>query len=81
MRGRIKRTKTKQVAVERQAVKQAKFKATCEDYIEKGIEFQFNHSIPAKKLVDLNCTASIWCMDYGNKQAGGGFGMIEETIF
>jgi hypothetical protein len=58
-------------------------KVKCDKYIDKGLKWNPTIQFLLKKLVDMNCKPPpgfIRCMDCGDKQAGAGFGMIEETI-
>lgn len=57
--------------------------AKCNEYVERGLQRNPTVQFLFKKLVDLGCKPPpgfIACVDCGAKQAGGGFGMVEEMI-
>jgi inner membrane protease ATP23 len=63
--------------------KRKKDHETCNKYIKKGLTRDVTVQFLIKKLIDLGCAPPegfIKCIDCGDKQAGGGFGVVEETV-
>jgi len=59
-----------------------KLKARCDKYVEKGLSRNKTVQFLLERLNSMGCTPPegfIQCVDC-EKQAGGGFGMVEETI-
>ena len=62
---------------------QEQHKAQCDKYVEKSLRRDMTVRFLLEKLVGLGCTPPpefIRCVDCGDKQAGGGFGMVQETL-
>lgn len=64
--------------------KQAKYKETCDKYVRNGLQKNPTIQFLIERLVNMGCEPPkgfIRCMDCGDDvKAGGGFGVIEETI-
>jgi inner membrane protease ATP23 len=62
---------------------QARYKERCDKYVQKGLTKNKTIQFLIEKLIGLGCEPPkgfIQCMDCGDKMAGGGFGMVQETI-
>lgn len=62
---------------------QQKDHETCNNYIKRGLTRDVTVQFLIEKLITLGCSPPkgfIKCIDCGDKQAGGGFGVVEETI-
>lgn len=57
--------------------------ATCDKYVANGLSRNMTIQFLLTKLQDMGCqppAGFIKCMDCGEKQAGAGFGVVEETV-
>lgn len=64
--------------------KRKKENETCNKYIAKGLTRDVTVQFLIQKLIDLGCSPPkgfIKCIDCGDKQAGGGFGVVEEVFY
>lgn len=71
------------VQTDKEEEKRKKDNETCNKYIAKGLTRDVTVQFLIKKLIDLGChppEGFIKCIDCGDKQAGGGFGVVEETV-
>jgi len=63
---------------------QAKYRETCDKYVRNGLQKNPTIQFLIERLVNMGCEPPkgfIRCMDCGDDvKAGGGFGVIEETI-
>jgi len=62
---------------------QEAFRKTCDAYIQKGLTRNPTIQFLIDRLLKLGCEPPkgfIKCMDCGDRQMGGGFGVVEETI-
>ena len=72
------------LSAEEREKQQAKYKEQCDDYVRSGLQKNPTIQFLIERLVQMGCEppkAFIRCMDCGDDvQAGGGFGVIEETV-
>jgi hypothetical protein len=64
-------------------VEQAKYKATCDKYVENGLKSNVTVQFLLERLMSMGCKPPegfIRCVDCGDTMAGGGFGVVEETV-
>lgn len=64
-------------------VEQENFKKRCDGFISKGLERNFTVRFLLENLQKLGCQPPkgfIKCLDCGDTMAGGGFGIVEQTI-
>ena len=62
---------------------QAKYKKTCDAYVDKGLRRDPTIKFLIDRLVQMGCEPPkgfIKCMDCGDRLMGGGFGVVEETV-
>ena len=62
---------------------QAKYHEACNKYVESGFTRNVTVKFLMERLIGLGCNPPkdfVCCIDCGDKMAGGGFGVIEETI-
>ena len=62
---------------------QAAYRETCDKYVANGLSRNMTIQFLLTKLKDMGCqppVGFIKCMDCGDKQAGAGFGVVEETV-
>ena len=62
---------------------QAVYKEKCDAYVESGLTKNVTIQFLLDKLQDMGCkppAGFIRCTDCGTKQAGAGFGVVEETL-
>lgn len=65
------------------SAEQAKYRETCDSYVQSGLTRNVTIQFLINRLVGMGCEPPkgfIRCMDCGDKQAGGGFGVVEETV-
>mmetsp|Transcript_20961 Transcript_20961/g.61013 ORF Transcript_20961/g.61013 Transcript_20961/m.61013 type:complete len:208 (-) Transcript_20961:738-1361(-) len=65
------------------SAEQAKFRETCDSYVKSGLTRNVTIQFLINRLIGMGCDPPkgfIRCMDCGDKQAGGGFGVVEETV-
>jgi hypothetical protein len=70
-------------AAEKREVEQAKYKATCDKYVENGLKSNVTVQFLLERLMSMGCKPPegfIRCVDCGDTMAGGGFGVVEETV-
>ena len=70
------------VAKER-AQEQESYRLQCNQYVESGLQSNVTIQFLIDRLVGMGCAPPkgfIKCMDCGDKMAGGGFGVVEETV-
>ena len=63
--------------------KQATYHEACNKYVESGFTRNVTVKFLMERLIGLGCNPPkgfVRCIDCGDKMAGGGFGVIEETI-
>jgi inner membrane protease ATP23 len=64
------------------AEKNAKDHQTCDKYVQKGLNWNVTVQFLLERLGQLGCpppSGLIRCVDCGDKQAAGGFGVVEEV--
>lgn len=64
------------------AEKDAKYRETCDKYVQKGLNWNVTVQFLLERLVQLGCPPPpglIRCVDCGDKPAAGGFGVVEEV--
>lgn len=62
---------------------QAAFRERCDKFVSNGLARNVTIQFLLTKLKDMGCeppAGFIKCMDCGDKQAGAGFGVVEETV-
>ena len=62
--------------------KDAKDRDVCDKYVQKGLNWNVTVQFLLERLVQLGCpppSGLIRCVDCGDKQAAGGFGVVEEV--
>lgn len=62
--------------------KDAKERDICDKYVQKGLNWNVTVQFLLDRLVQLGCPPPpglIRCVDCGDKQAAGGFGVVEEV--
>jgi inner membrane protease ATP23 len=70
------------MATER-AQEQESYRLQCNQYVESGLQSNVTIQFLIDRLVGMGCAPPkgfIKCMDCGDKMAGGGFGVVEETV-
>mmetsp|Transcript_31984 Transcript_31984/g.57862 ORF Transcript_31984/g.57862 Transcript_31984/m.57862 type:complete len:240 (-) Transcript_31984:171-890(-) len=73
---------TNSATSERKKEQQA-FRERCDTFVARGLSRNVTIQFLLTKLKDLGCqppVGFIQCMDCGDKQAGAGFGVVEETV-
>ena len=66
----------------KKAEKDAKDRETCDKYVQKGLNWNVTVQFLLERLGQLGCPPPpglIRCVDCGDKQAAGGFGVVEEV--
>jgi len=62
---------------------QEKYKTYCGGYVQSGLTRNVTIKFLMNRLIEMGCNPPkgfIKCIDCGDKRAGGGFGVVEETI-
>lgn len=62
---------------------QEEYKKSCDKYVNTGLTRNKTVQFLMEKLINMGCTPPkgfISCIDCGDKKAGAGFGVVEETI-
>lgn len=62
---------------------QEKYKMYCDGYVRSGLTRNVTIQFLMNRLIEMGCNPPkgfIKCVDCGDKRAGGGFGVVEETI-
>ena len=62
---------------------QEEYRKECDKYVNSGLTKNVTVQFLLERLINMGCTPPkgfIRCMDCGDKMAGGGFGVVEETV-
>ena len=72
-----------QKAAEERAREMETYRQKCDGYIKSGLKRNVTVQFLIDRLMKMGCdppNGFIKCMDCGDKMAGGGFGVVEETV-